>query len=257
MYVPLLGAYAKAPRAPSSGGFWGGHGWGSLGGRRGPPELQVRGQCSDYSTPIRYDPNWSLNRNYVSIGAIKSIAGATPENEFFDIRFRFRLTDRLVTVSSVDLSLTSRTSTDSVRSNQRALTEATALFAFAFAARRDPVTEAPERQLLVGALWKVFNTIPYAGVWLGSEELTGSAFEGSAFGVGLVGSLYETPVVIDRETVRPQRLNVLADFYVRSADVPFFRLLNFRGTVLLPLARGIPMTSRIAILVPIDGLFTF
>ena len=35
MYVPLLGAYAKAPRAPSSGGFWGGHGWGSLGGRRG------------------------------------------------------------------------------------------------------------------------------------------------------------------------------------------------------------------------------
>ena len=36
VYVPPCSAYAKAPLSlPMGGGVWGGHGWGSLGGRRG------------------------------------------------------------------------------------------------------------------------------------------------------------------------------------------------------------------------------
>ncbi len=222
-----------------------------------PDTPESEGTCWVASQPMSYDPDWSLNRSFVTIGAIKSIAGVTPDNEFFDLRFRFRLTSRLVSLTNVDLALTARTSTDSVRSTQKRLTEATALIAVGFAPRKDPITEAPERQLLGGVVAKVVNTIPYAGLWMGAEELTGSAFQGSASGVGLVSSLYRTPFEVDGEIVRPQAFNVLAEFYIRSSDVPFFKFLNIRGTILLPIARGIPLTSRIAVLVPVDGLFTF
>lgn len=205
---------------------------------------------------FEYDPDVSLNRNFVAISAIKSIAGEIPDDEFFDIRFRYRIWRRVFVISATDIALTSR-STDSVRSSQRKLTEASISGNFTFHQRTDPRNGVPERDVFVGAVVKVFNTLPYAGIHLGVVELAGSAFQGSTLTFGPVLSLYSSPVVIRGNTVRPQRFNILADFLVRSSSVDFFKNLNIRGSVLLPVARGIPLSSRIGIAVPVGTLHIY
>lgn len=208
------------------------------------------------SNPFEYDPDASLDRNYMAISAIKSIAGEVPDDEFFDIRFRFRLSRHLFVMATSDVALTSRTS-DSVRSSQRKLTEASLSFNLRLHTRTDRQSGVPERSLFTGAVVKVFNTTPYAGILFGAVESAGSPFQGSNLTVGYVVALYSTPFIVHGNTIRPQRHNLLADFLIRSESIDFFKSLNIRGSVLLPFAHGEPLASRIGIAVPVGTLHLF
>ncbi len=208
------------------------------------------------SNPFEYDPDVSLDRNYMAISAIKSIAGEVPDDEFFDIRFRFRLSRQVFVMATSDVALTSRTS-DSVRSSQRKLTEASLALNVRLHTRTDRQSGVPERSLFTGVAVKVFNTTPYAGVVFGAVESAGSPFQGSNLTVGYVVALYSTPFIVHGSTIRPQRHNLLADFLIRSESIDFFKSLNIRGSILLPFAHGEPLASRIGIAVPVGTLHLF
>lgn len=221
-------------------------------------ELSVTGcaDCIAYSNPISYDPNVSLNRNYIAISAIKSVAGQIPDDEFFDIRMRLRLTEHFFVSSASDIALSAR-GTDSTRSTQRKLTEASISLNYNWAPHADPRTGEPERVVFIGAIAKVFNTLPYMGIHVGSVELAGSPLQGSQFSIGPAFGLSKTAVVVQGNTVRPQALNVLAEFLIRSDHLDFFKSLNIRGSVLLPVVRGLGLSSRIGIAVPVGTLHVF
>lgn len=212
---------------------------------------------SDTSTTIDYDADVSLNRNYIAISAIKSIAGQIPDDEFFDIRFRFRLGSRISVVATSDVALTARNDTGAVRSSQKRLTEASLSVNHSIHTRADSRNGVPERDFFAGAVIKIFNTAPYAGVQLGAIELAGSPFQGSTLTLGGVASLYSTPYVVDGTTIRPRFFNLLADFLIRSESIDFFKSLNIRGSVLLPVGRAEPLSSRIGIAVPVGTLHLF
>jgi len=125
--------------------------------------------CTVISNPMTYDPDL-LNRNYVAIAAIKSLAGEIPDDEFFDIRFKFRIMKRVTVLASTDLALTSRGSTDSVRGTQSELTEAMAWTGVELHLRKNRYNDIPERAILVGPVLKVFNTFPYVGAQVGGSS---------------------------------------------------------------------------------------
>jgi hypothetical protein len=205
---------------------------------------------------MRYDPEAESDRSHLVVSAIKSVAGQVPENEFFDIRLRFRYASWLFGLGSIDVALTSR-SADSVTAAQGVLAEAAASLNARFWQNAQPRTDQRDRLLFVGVTGRVFNTLPYYGIQVGSQELAGSAFEGSLFAVALLRRFNSTPYVVDRDTIVAQPTNVFAEFFLRSSRVDFFRMLNFRGGVMLPLARGQRLHSRIVVSVPVGGIEFF
>ncbi|MBI4420625.1 MAG: hypothetical protein HY560_07350 [Gemmatimonadetes bacterium] len=218
---------------------------------RGLPD-SIAGDTSDV---MLYDPGRDLNRSYVVVSAIKSIAGRVPEAEFFDARFRFRYGPTLFALAGFDVSLANR-STDTVRSSQELLTEAHITLNGSLYTSKDSTTSRPERSLFGGAQLRVFNTLPYWGFHMGSVEHAGSAFEGSTFTLGLLFRLSADTTVVDTEKLIAEKVNVFTDFFLRSTVIPFFQTLNLRGGVLLPLSGERRVSSRIAVSVPI-GTITF
>jgi hypothetical protein len=212
--------------------------------------------CVATTNPIVYDPDVSLDRNFVAVSAIKSIAGVIPDDEFFDIHFRLRLTKHMFLIAASDIALTSR-GNDSVHSNQKRLTEATLALHYKLFTHSDIRNGVPERVLSLGPLIKVFNTFPYTGIHISSLELAGSPFQGSSLTVGPVFGLYGQPRLVGGQPFRPQLFNLYAEFYVRSETIDFFKSLNIRGSILLPAAHGEPLTSRIAIAVPVGTIHIF
>jgi len=230
------------------------------------PSRDTMNPLSVESGLLSYDAERAMDRNFVEIAAIKTLAGEVPKNEFFALRFKFRLTGpterhpRLATffaMSAIDVALSNRESKDSVGSKQEYLTEASFSFNWQMWKWRDEATDIPDRSTFLGAVGKVFNTIPYAGIQVGAVEMGGSPFEGSFLSAALLHSLYETPVVVEGSTVRPQPMNLYLEFHIRSATIDFFKILTIRGGVLLPFGHGVPMTSRIAIMVPLQTLQSF
>lgn len=211
---------------------------------------------------MRYDATDVYDRSFVIISAIKSITGAKPANEFFDIRFQFRVNGSLHITLHSELALSRVSSTDSVNvtSPQERLFDASVgvNYTLPWFRVRDPVTDAPERQAFVGAQLRIFSTVPYVVAHLGNVELARSVFRGSSMIGGFAVAPDTTPVLADGVSFRPSRYNILIDAFVRSDGVDFFKFLNIRGTILIPFAvKGQRPVSRIVIAVPIGGLNTF
>jgi hypothetical protein len=200
-------------------------------------------------------PQRYLNRSYLSISAIKSIAGVRPDNEFFDIRFRFRMGEALSLLACSDIALANRES-DTLRSSQSRLTEATFQPSMQMFTDLDPQTSIPQRQVFWGGTVKVFNTVPYYGVHIGGIELGGSPFVGSSFSIAHVWPFEYSDIVIDGNRVKPMN-SLVADFFVRSEMIDFFRVLTIRGSVLLPINDANALESRIAVAIPVGGVFKF
>lgn len=213
-------------------------------------------ECATNSTQIIYDPEAIMNRNFVAVSAIKSIAGVIPDDEFFDIRFRLRLSKKWFVFAATDVALTSR-GTDTVKSNQKRVTEASLALNWTIRTESAPLNGVPERSLYLGPLVKIFNTFPYAGLHIGTLELAGSPFQGSGLAVGPMFGLYSAPRLVGNSVTRPQLFNILTEFYIRSETIDFFKSLNIRGSVLLPAAHGEPLSSRIAIAVPVGTIHIF
>ena len=137
--------------------------------------------CGDTSDIMVYDAERASDRSYVAASAIKSIAGIIPNDEFFEIRGRFRYGPRLFGMASIDVALSNRGS-DTVRSTQQALTEAAVSLNYAVSSvgtRRTAITDEYDRTLFVGGVVRVFNTLPYLGAQVGSVENATSAFAGA------------------------------------------------------------------------------
>lgn len=220
-------------------------------------EGSAHGVGSDTSNVMLYDPDRSTNRSYVVISAIKSVAGLVPADEFFDLRFRFRFTDAFFSMASVDIALTGR-GTDTVKSNQTLLTEAAASVDWGFYTRRTQITDESERTLFVGAQLRVFNTLPYFGGHLGFIEHAGSVFSGSMFSLGIVHRMSDTLNVVQGDTLTAAPWNLMGDFFIRSSKIDFFKVLNLRGGILLPLRQfNQKLQSRITVAIPIGTIDLF
>jgi hypothetical protein len=236
----------------------------SFHGRDG--QYYISFDASLYSTtgqPVRekssifdYNPDDAFDRSYVTISAIKSIAGIIPENEFFDLRFRFRVAPRMHVLASTDLSLTAR-NTDSVKSTQKSLTEGGVLANLEVHRRRDPVSDIPERAIYLGGQIKVFNTIPYYGAHIGNVELGGSPFHGSSATFALLYRAYRNTVIVNGDTIQPAPKNLMADFFLRSSRIDFFKVLTIRGSILMPLQKEGQLSSRLTIAIPVGQLDIF
>lgn len=204
-----------------------------------------------------YDPVRDYDQNYVAISAIKTISGVTPQNEFFDLRFRFRLHDDYHLLAATDLALSNR-GTDSVTSSSKRLTEATLLLNRNIYFARAIGTDVPQRLLYAGGGLKVFNTIPYYGPHIGGIEMGGSPFQGSSLTVGYYQRLFsDTTTVVDSDTLSLARSNIGIDFYLRSSTLEFFKILTIRGTVFLPMVAHGQVSSRIAVAVPVGDIHVF
>ncbi|MFN0180540.1 MAG: hypothetical protein ACKVZ0_17200 [Gemmatimonadales bacterium] len=229
-----------------------------ISGREGVYYLLFRaGDVAIGSELTTYNADYSYRRNFIEIGAIRSLAGLKPADEFFAIRTRFRLNWKLFASLNSDIALSNRSNADSVSSNQRRLTEASAAVDWVPWHVKDPATNIPERGFGVGLAVQVFNTVPYASLRFSAVELKNSILDGSNLSVGYAHGLYQTPIVVDGEVVRPRPHNFIADVYLRSGTVDFFKVLTIRASFLLPVGKGSPLRSRIAVIVPIQTIKWF
>jgi hypothetical protein len=213
-----------------------------------------------FTLPIRYNADWAYNRNFAVISAIKSIGGdVTPQNEFFDVRLRFRFFRNWDAVIQSDLSIVRRTDadTDSLHSNTKRLVDASALLNYIPLRFTDLLTNVPERNLFVGPQVRIFNTVPFFGFHIGELELAKSLLNGSMFTAAFLVPLQQMPVKVDEEVFRPAPTNVMLDAFIRSSGIDFLKYLNVRGSVLIPFQRGRRPISRIVLAVPVGNLIPF
>lgn len=228
-------------------------------------KASVEGSRADslFSGYMLYDSYDVFDRSFVVLSAIKSVSGtAIPENEFFDLRFQFRIKPWLHVAVNSDIALSRKSTSDSVdvRGTQDRLVDAAVALniRMPFFYVRDELTEAPERYPFFGFQVRVFNTVPYAAFHIGNVELVRSILHGSSLTIGYARAFDPTPVMVAQHPFRPARHNFVVDGFIRSSGIDFFKFLNIRGTVMLPLGEtGRRPTSRIAISVPIGGIVPF
>jgi hypothetical protein len=67
----------------------------------------------------------------------------------------------------------------------------------------------------------------------------------------------DTMSVLDGDTLTSRPWNIIADFFLRSSSIDFFKTLNLRGGFLLPLRSGTRLQSRIVVSVPVGTLNLF
>lgn len=219
----------------------------SITGVRRPDVLSAR---------MLYDPDRLFDHSYVVISAIKSIAGTAPAGEFFDARFRFRYGRNVFALAAFDVNLISR-GTDSVNSSQSFLSDGSVSLNLTILTRSTPRTTERERSLFAGPMVRVFNTLPYFGANIGSVEHGASPFQGSTFSLALLHRMSDTMNVVSGDTVTSRPWSLLADFFLRSSSIDFFRTLNLRGGFLLPLRSGSRLECRIVVSVPVGTLNLF
>jgi hypothetical protein len=234
-------------------------------------DLKLRGRAGEYmlryslagsntvvtSSIMRHNPRRDYDQNFVVISAIKTISGSAPKDEFFDLRFRFRLSKHAHILANTDVALSAR-GTDSVSSPQKRVTEASLMVNGNMFFATDYASEIPQRLIFGGAQMKVFNTTAYYGVHMGGTELGGSPFQGSLLTVGYLRRWYnDTLAVVDNDSLRIAKNNIGIDFFVRSSTIEFFKILTIRGSVLIPLGNKARPASRISIAVPIGNVYSF
>jgi hypothetical protein len=154
-------------------------------------------------------------------------------------------------IAAIDVALSAvndSATADSVQQTRRRLTEATLGLEIGL----PPTTRLVDgkyvrfRRFFAGPFAKVFSTVPYYGVNIGAVELEGSSFRSSYLLLGFMRRFYP-----DSDA---QRENLYVEFFLRSGNVDFFKLLSIRGGILFPIgarAQEEGTISRIAIEVPV------
>jgi hypothetical protein len=199
-------------------------------------------------------------KSFIILSLIKSIAGAIPEDEFFDIRLRFMPSIKnrlpLFSLGSIDVSLSTRRDTLGEEDRSKLLTDASYALLIPLE-RRKPDTLPADRLPFAGAVFKVFNTRSYLGIQAGAMELSGSRLEGSSVTFSLLRDLYPSGPV-DTTLASPQaRTNALIEFFLRVPGAQFLDRLRVRGGVLLPFSDDARPETRIVLSVPIVDLERF
>lgn len=229
------------------------------------------GLRSDVASAVPVDrPDFD---SHLVIGAIKTISGVDPEDEFLDLNFVFpiHLRSRLphFVLASIDVALNkeqsrlleldaSSTQADTLAARtaaERRLTEASLSWNFMLRP-----TNAGARKAFAGLAGRIFDGDFLLGAHWGSIELRSSALHGSYMTFGYLHQFAvpdEIPAA-DGSLVENEASghHLAVSFLGRSDDAPFLSVMNIRGTVLIPIfPTDPPIRSRIVLSVPFAGLF--
>jgi len=197
--------------------------------------------------------------NFFLISGIKSISGTIPDREFFDLHAKFHFGRDVFALASFDIALTNNQS-DSISSSAEKLTEASVFSSYVI-----KEVDNEKRALFVGGLVKIFDTVPYYGLHLGSIENKGSLFT-SYFILGLIKRFY--PIKKEdnlSKTVKEHNINIYLEFALYAIDAPFVNNLRIKGGVILPTPFGNDDTdptlndvkTRIVLEIPVGEVFKF
>lgn len=167
--------------------------------------------------------------NFYIVSVIKSVGGQKPVHEFFDFNVRLFFTSWLFSYASADIAI-SNVSTDSVGSTQDKFTEAGFSLNYSFTLDGQQTS----RQLYVGPVLKIFNTVPYLGIHVGSMEIEGDLLS-SFMSFGLLHAV----TAIDTSFAKGISKNLFRDnFYIEfalhSKTFSLLKHLRVKGGLLLP-----------------------
>ncbi len=197
--------------------------------------------------------------NFFLISGIKSISGTIPDHEFFDLHAKFQFGRDVFALASFDIALTN-VGSDSANSKSEKLTEASVFISYV-------ITELDKRKraFFAGGLIKIFDTVPYYGLHIGSIENRGSLFT-SYFVLGLMHRFYslKNEDTLDKST-KEHNSNIYVEFSLYSKDAPFVNNLRIKGGVMLPTPflndDSDPtledIKTRIVLEIPIGDVFKF
>lgn len=196
--------------------------------------------------------------SFLHVAAIKSVSGHKPVAEFFDLLFRFRITDIISTLANLDIALSSDTLTPNGQdnSNQYRITEAGLLLNLEWSKCLKSWKNTKENRRLqyIGVLIKIFNGIPYAGAAIGGIELRTSPLQTSYFYLAYLTSIYKgsnTP-----------SYNLYAEVRIHSDKSNFFKTFAIKGGFLFPRPFGKKSShqdvqTRIVLEIPIGHVINF
>ena len=165
-------------------------------------------------------------------------------------------------MASVDIAL-SNVNSDSTRSDQKELTDASAILFW------KPKTNARYRVFAAGAGLKVFNGFTYWGIYGGNFELGASSMHSSFINFGYLKMLREfsdaeNQIRFDNNQARLFRDNLYVEFAFHNDNFPIIKHTRIKGGILIPSpwTAGSPtaedrLTARIVIEVPIGGVKKF
>jgi hypothetical protein len=201
----------------------------------------------------------SKGDNYAIISAIKSIYGTQlPSSEFLDFNFHVVIPKYIGIFMSADLSINTESDSNNIKHK---ISEAGLFLDFI-----GPFLDKKprDRQITLGPLVKIFNTVPYYGFYLGNAELGGKLI-----------SSYINVCFMQRLLVpenKPDSLglpsgfhnNLYFEFAVHSEHIDLLKYLRIKGGLLIPLfgwqssnSKLKDIESRVVIEVPIGKVFRF
>jgi len=201
----------------------------------------------------------SNGSNFAIVSAIKSIAGVKPSFEFIDINFNFKMFDWLSTLAGIDVAMTDDTSNNE---SKKKISEAGVFINLTPSGFR-----FENRAFNVGPFVKIFNTVPYYGLQLGSMEI-GGALESSYLIVGFARRMFKPDIYKDTINTSPEEFqdNIYIEFglYSEKLGIPL-KYLRIKGGILIPAwyTKGFDriktkdIISRVALEIPLGGLFKF
>lgn len=196
------------------------------------------------------------NSSFFLVSVLKSVSGVKPSEEFFDMNVKLSFGENFFAFASADIAITG-VSTDSLSSKQDKLTEAGFMLNLTYGGSN-------ERKLFVGGNLKIFNTIPYVGVGLGSMEHAGPLVSSYL----TLNYLYQMngidSIFVADLGKRMYRNNFYVEFALYSTKFDFLKLLRIKGGFLIPIHTDEPfkpsnndIISRITIEVPLGEINPF
>ena len=249
----------------------------SIDGPRGERTLRFTadGLKSDVSAPVYID--YAKFDSHLTIGAIKTVSGSKPRDEFFDLSFVFPIwLDRgpigFFTLASIDVALnpdqvnqvtgdttsaSSEETTTGTSSNTPPsdLAEASASINF-----MTSDSNSGARKIFGGLVARIFEGRFLFGTQIGSIELPSSALHGSHFTFGWLRRMGAVPDPAQGPdgamAGQRARHNLFLNFLIRSETAPFLSAMSVRATIIVPLGRRDPdIQTRIVLSVPFKDLF--
>jgi hypothetical protein len=199
--------------------------------------------------------------NFAIISAIKSISGAKPTYEFIDLNLYLNVARYLNILMSADVAIKSSSDTNNARYK---LSEAGLFLDFGQVFKSKNKYYLEDRQIILGPLVKIFNTIPYYGFYIGNAEIRGklvSSYINVCFMQRLIG------VENNGDSLNSSlgfHNNLYFEFAIHSEHIEFLKYLRIKGGLLVPLwgwqssaPKAKDIESRVVIEVPIGKVFRF
>jgi hypothetical protein len=205
--------------------------------------------------------NSTKGDNFAIISAIKSISGTKPSYEFIDINLFTTITSYFSVFMSADVAINTVQDTNS---KTYKLSEAGLFLNFGQILCKGNLYNQQNRRFVFGPLIKIFNTVPYYGIYLGNAELNGKLMSSYISICWMRRCIAVNNDNLSIDDPLEFHDNIYFEFALHSQSVGFLKFLRIKGGFLVPIGGWQPegpkvrdIVSRIVIEVPIGGLFRF